>query len=333
MPSNRQVAHDFSGDPFGSGKGSNFFYENGCIYSYGHHFCIAKALREIYPGKFLALITRSGHSRSTGGHISYVQQAISHWDQISVSDPIGMPLDNLRDLAYAAEHCLDKAVNSRQQRTRDSFHIEFHDEMNNMEKYISELARNNFTISVRSFQNPSGKDIARRISKLRKIFQKGYTKESVDKLRKDLAAAHERDMVQKARKNAEKDLKAILDWKTGNKADMHTANSSNDAVYLYLEEKGIVCAHRDFNSLLRLNESKDVIQTSLGYILEVKESRLLYEAWKRGKAIGVTFQNWVVRASGKTGIHIGCHSVPAIEIEEIAKELGWSTKSTTHHLS
>jgi hypothetical protein len=328
MASNREIAHAFSGDPFGSRKGSNFFYEKGCIYSYGHHFCIAKVLREVesYSGKFLALVTRSSYSSSTARHVSYVQQAISHWDQISVTDPVGMPMDNLRDLADAAEYCLDKAVNSRQQRTRDSFSIEFHDEMENMEKYIAELARNKFTISVQSFTDISAKDTARRIAKLRKIAKKGYSKESVTKLKKDLEKAQEKDRVEKARKNAIRDQESIREWKAGGTTHLRTANSNREAVHLYLKEKGIVCELEDFNVLLRLTPEKDTIQTSLGYILKISDSKLLYMAWKRGKAVGLKFQNWIVRAADKTGMHIGCHSVPAIEIEEIAKELGWSVK-------
>lgn len=324
MASNREIAHAFSGDPFGSRKGSHFFYDNGCIYSYGNHFCIAKVLREIRPGKFLALVTRSSYSTSTARHVNYVQRAISHWDQISVTDPVGMPMDNLRDLADAAEYCLDKAVNSRQQRTRDSFSIKFREEMDNMEKYIAELARNKFIISVRSFTATSEKDTARKIVKLRKMVEKGYSKESVAKLKKDLESAQKKAQIEKAKKNAEKDRKAIIEWKSGDRANLKTANSTKDAIHFYLEEKGIICESRDFNALLRLTPEKDTIQTSLGYILKSSESKLLYRAWKRGKAIGVTFQNWIVRAADKTGMHIGCHSVPAIEIEEIAEELGWS---------
>jgi hypothetical protein len=68
---NTQVAHLWASGNKESGKGSNFFFEGDTIYSYGHHFPIARRVNENFY-----LITQRGYSVSTSRHISYTRRAI-----------------------------------------------------------------------------------------------------------------------------------------------------------------------------------------------------------------------------------------------------------------
>jgi hypothetical protein len=68
---NTQVAHLWASGNKASGKGSNFFFEGDTIYSYGHHFPIARRVNENFY-----LITQRGYSVSTSRHISYTRRAI-----------------------------------------------------------------------------------------------------------------------------------------------------------------------------------------------------------------------------------------------------------------
>lgn len=79
--SNYDIAHAFA---YGatSGKSCNMFIEDDCIYSYGHHFCIAKRIDE-----GTILMTTRGYSNSTASHISYVKSACSHKRMIYCYDP------------------------------------------------------------------------------------------------------------------------------------------------------------------------------------------------------------------------------------------------------
>ena len=74
--SHYEVAHRFANDIGTRCKGGNMFFEDDCIYSYGHHFCIAQK----YKGKML--FTEEGYSNSTAKHKSIVRSACSQWDFI-----------------------------------------------------------------------------------------------------------------------------------------------------------------------------------------------------------------------------------------------------------
>jgi len=69
--SHQQVAEEFAHGAT-KGQGSRMFIEGDTIYSYGHHFPIAKR----YKGGYV--FTEDGYSSSTNHHKSIVQQAIHY---------------------------------------------------------------------------------------------------------------------------------------------------------------------------------------------------------------------------------------------------------------
>lgn len=81
--SNYDIAHEFA---YGATEGHtgnwNLFIDGDSIYSYGHHFCIAKRV-----GERVALFTTRGYSNTTAKHIGCVHGAISHWTKIYCYDP------------------------------------------------------------------------------------------------------------------------------------------------------------------------------------------------------------------------------------------------------
>ena len=84
--SNSQLAHQFAtvgNDPQTYGKSASMFFNNGAVYSYGHHFCIAKFLdfRTV-------LFTTRGYSNTTAKHINLTRQALSHKNLIFCPNPI-----------------------------------------------------------------------------------------------------------------------------------------------------------------------------------------------------------------------------------------------------
>jgi hypothetical protein len=84
---NTQVAHKFAHGSAASG--SNFFSPDGeTLYSYGHHFPVARRLSAPgEPGRFL--LTSRGYSQSTSRHISYAHRAI--FGEIIIADPAEWP--------------------------------------------------------------------------------------------------------------------------------------------------------------------------------------------------------------------------------------------------
>ena len=90
--SNYDIAHEFA---YGATEGHtgnwNLFIEGDCIYSYGHHFCIAKRV-----GKGSVLLTTRTYSISTAKHIRYVWNATGHMDHIYCYDPDASHAENQR---------------------------------------------------------------------------------------------------------------------------------------------------------------------------------------------------------------------------------------------
>lgn len=77
-------AHDADGK--GIGAGANILYANGCIYSYGKHFMIARHVSN-EKGEHAVLFTERTYSNTTAKHIKAVEDAVSHLDLIYVPDP------------------------------------------------------------------------------------------------------------------------------------------------------------------------------------------------------------------------------------------------------
>ena len=87
---NTELAHRWAQNNGDHGKGSNIFYEDGTIYSYGRHFKIAQH----YKG--LVLMNSDSYSVSTSKHQSYVRSSVNHLDVIYVPELFGdnTPLQN-----------------------------------------------------------------------------------------------------------------------------------------------------------------------------------------------------------------------------------------------
>lgn len=87
---NYDIAHAFAyGATEGHTSNWNLFIEGDCIYSYGHHFCIAQRV-----GKGTLLFTTRTYSNSTAKHISYVKSATSHMNRVYCYNPCGTHNDN-----------------------------------------------------------------------------------------------------------------------------------------------------------------------------------------------------------------------------------------------
>src|SRR3990167_11090978 len=71
LKNNREVAHIWAQQKQSEGKSGNMFFEGDTIYSYGHHFPIARFAR---PG--IVLFTTKRRSVSTSAHIGYTRQAL-----------------------------------------------------------------------------------------------------------------------------------------------------------------------------------------------------------------------------------------------------------------
>ena len=112
---NQRLADNFSNGAT-KGKGSNMFIEGDTIYSYGHHFPIAKRLSD---GTYL--LNTDSYSSSTARHVSHMQWSLYHDRVINVK---GCDIRNAReqiniDAAYIKQVC-DKLMSARTEGSRDA---------------------------------------------------------------------------------------------------------------------------------------------------------------------------------------------------------------------
>lgn len=88
LASHAEVAHYWANASQHEGKCGNMFFEGRLIYSYGHHFVLARRTdKEDERGTRIVLINASRYSTSTGQHLGLVRRAASHFRQITVPYP------------------------------------------------------------------------------------------------------------------------------------------------------------------------------------------------------------------------------------------------------
>jgi hypothetical protein len=93
------VAHYWANRIGNKAQASNLFFEGDDIYSYGHHFLIARHVTNDV-GAEAVLFTCRTYSTSTSAHINLVRQASRHLHLIYVPDP-ELPKDELFEKWYS----------------------------------------------------------------------------------------------------------------------------------------------------------------------------------------------------------------------------------------
>lgn len=105
-----EVAHVFANQTQSEARTQtkNFFFYDKNIYSYGHHFCIAKFVDEN-----TLLFTERGYSNTTAKHINHVRHATSHINKIYCDNPTNTNTDNFNAWLSQAENNISKLKNAR----------------------------------------------------------------------------------------------------------------------------------------------------------------------------------------------------------------------------
>lgn len=97
--SHEQVSHVWASQSQSHGRAGNIFFEDDKIYSYGHHFCIARFAPEFGN---VVLFTNRGYSNSTAKHKGIVSRAIP--DNYSVIYCLDPSKDTEFNLYYWLNH-------------------------------------------------------------------------------------------------------------------------------------------------------------------------------------------------------------------------------------
>lgn len=117
------------GDPNARGKGSRIFYEGPVIYSYGHHYQIARYVVREDTGQCV-LFNPHNYSVSTAKHRNYVRRTLPSWIKVFHVDPRG---DHTRHLHHYLGELRELEGTIAKARTRKRKYqeraIAIHDEM------------------------------------------------------------------------------------------------------------------------------------------------------------------------------------------------------------
>lgn len=92
--SHADVCHAFAQNDQDYGRGSNVYFDDGVLYSYGRHFAMAAFDKK---DSNLVYFTTRGYSPSTSKHLSIARSALSHYDKIYCYDPEKARDGNHRD--------------------------------------------------------------------------------------------------------------------------------------------------------------------------------------------------------------------------------------------
>jgi hypothetical protein len=83
---NQEVAHRWAQRRGGSAKGSNLFYEDDTLYSYGRHFIVGRHV-ESPKGVWFVVMNPDTYSSSTARHQSYARRALPSYYTVIHADP------------------------------------------------------------------------------------------------------------------------------------------------------------------------------------------------------------------------------------------------------
>jgi hypothetical protein len=95
-----ECIHIFAQRSQSEGRSNNVFFENDCIYSYGHHYLLAEFIKNGNNEEAI-LINDTGYSNTTAKHIHWVTSATSQYKQFFKTETV--PATVLRQLNYLAE--------------------------------------------------------------------------------------------------------------------------------------------------------------------------------------------------------------------------------------
>lgn len=282
---NSQVAHKWANGH--DAKGSNFYAENGTIYSYGPHFPIAR----LCEGHIL--FTTSSYSNSTSKHISLVRYAIANDATViripSLRESVGT---NEQMICVGLQEMLRKHAKSRVY--KDYIAIQIQKSVANLSLYL------------KTYKTKPSKE-TKALLKLIASGEWAKVKELDAKQQK----ARDKAQALRAKKQAElaeklhKELIEKRDrWIAGETVEFYGTNDYGQS-YLRVKDR--------------------MVQTSRGAEIPLRPAMRLFELAKKCRETGqpfseaITFDSFTLRQISAFGnVEIGCHHLEFDEMARIA---------------
>ncbi len=280
---NSDLVHVFNLQNQERGRNSSYtlYFENNLIYSYGSHYLLG----EIINNNDAIIINDKGYSRTTGKHISLLTPATSDKKQFFIK---GINSDLvLSELNY----CFDKLPRARQ--NKNYYLNEIQNLFNSYFEFKSYYKKNKLDSldcwqKIKSYNFNMSED--RKIKKLYKIFNT-----DIESYKEKILSDQKARKVKEKKKLAES-LKKWRKFKTN-----------------YISRSG--------NDFLRVNLSKNYVETSQRVKVTITEARRVIDLIEKRQIIGKKIDNKYLVTAINGFLKVGCHNISIKEINNIKKQI------------
>lgn len=295
LKNSSEVAHFWANETQGEGKASSMFFEGNKIYSYGHHFEMARIVKD-KNGKKVVLFTTREYSNTTSKHKSITRGACSHLPIFTVP--------SFEDHKLNTEHYIKEIIETQSKATRARSHAnwlrsELENKVSQAYDYVMAFKEVSFEDKnkIRKWNNKRLKGLLFSKVELEKI-KKAYLN-----YRESVRLKHEK-LANKLEEHKKECLENLERWKNGE--DIQLWNDWRVSIP--------VC--------LRVKDNR--IQTSKGAEITVRCALVLWSKLKNKESLqGLKLDNnYTVNNQTEEILSIGCHQIPLKEIERIAETLG-----------
>lgn len=302
--SNNEVPHIWARQSQDEGRGSNIFFHDTKIYSYGYHFCMGNIIK---PG--IVLFTDRSYSNSTAKHLSATRYAVNHMEVIEVP--------------YPENEDLQKNLQAWKSRIEDQIAIIEHPRKKpeTKERAKGELA--NLVRNIERFFEVTGQSVSKKFAtssaeddrkQFLLFFEVAKNLQALPNLKKKLAAREKAEAKKKAKQQEAARIQRLEDlkeWRAGRKRNLFFGGAvENEPVYLRVDS-------------VRLNEDMKEIETSKGARVSYNAGKLLYKLIESGRDVkGHSIDGYTV-ISVNGSLKIGCHEIDMKEVRRFAKAQKW----------
>ena len=236
---NSQIAHLFAylSQYEARNSANNFYFRDKSIFSYGHHFCIAKHIQNS-KGEKAILFTKRSYSNTTAKHIQIVRGATSHLNKIYCISPDYSHLENFEGWINLVEIQARNLLTAKKP-----------------EKYLSIISQLESEVLI--YANFFEVEIPEKLKEALSIKDKSNYLEYKGK--KELFEKQEKERQQKERKERHK--KALKEWLNGK---TYIIYNKVDFDYLRLNGENVETSQ---GVKIPLNDAK-------AFYLGIKENRI-----------------------------------------------------------
>lgn len=288
--SNKELVHVWANQTQSRGSGSNMFFEDSKIYSYGKHFCIANFVK---PN--VVLLNSNSYSNSTAKQQSLVYFAVRNHKTFSVPHVGYLNTNHDLNIEFFKKEVIKNIEAAKKSNRYSARYLSGARSVNELGlDYCSEF---DLEAQKEWFLNPIEISI-----ELQARIEKQAEKQRIANELIDSIAKREESILRN-------DLLPI--W----------INNGTGSVDVNGKKYNSSSINRLNESYLRL--SGDKVETSHGAKVSLKSSRMLFDMIKKGMDIkGHKIDDYMVISLNGV-LTIGCHKIDRSEINRFAKTQNW----------